>query len=80
MTARRAVAGMTYCCTLVLYGLRKEPVAGSQPDSDLRTTRDALKRLSDLLGGPQHSTEATTKNAATEMPDQGIADDPQTAA
>jgi hypothetical protein len=45
-----------------------------------KTTRDALKRLSDLLGGPQDDAEATTENAGTDPPKEGTADDPQTAA
>src|SRR5262249_44894352 len=36
-----------------------------------KTTRDALKRLSDLLGGPEGNTEATTQNTDTETPNEG---------
>jgi hypothetical protein len=45
-----------------------------------QTTRDALKRLSDLLGGPRIDTKATTENADTRVPVEGTADGPQTAA
>jgi hypothetical protein len=41
-----------------------------------KTTRDALKRLSDLLGDGQGEAEATPENAA----DDGAADLPQPAA
>jgi hypothetical protein len=43
-----------------------------------KTTRDALKRLSDLLG--EGNTEATTQNTDTDAPNEGTADGPQTAA
>ena len=45
-----------------------------------KTTRDALKRLSDLLGGPQDDADATTQNIGTDAPNESTADGPQTAA
>jgi integrase len=45
-----------------------------------KTTRDALKRLSDLLGGPQGDAEATTQDPGTDVAAEGSADPPQPAA
>jgi hypothetical protein len=45
-----------------------------------QATRDALKRLSDLLRGPRIDTKATTENADTHAPVEGTADSPRTAA
>jgi integrase len=41
-----------------------------------KTTRDALKRLSDLLGGPQDDTEASAEGAANGPSTEGKADPP----
>ena len=45
-----------------------------------KTTRDALKRLSDLLGGPQDDAEATAETDDTGPATEDDADPPRTAA
>jgi integrase len=45
-----------------------------------KTTRDALKRLSDLLGGPQGEAQGTTQHIGAGAPNEGASDGPQTAA
>jgi hypothetical protein len=45
-----------------------------------KTTRDALKRLSDLLGGPQDDAEATGETDNTGPATEDDADPPRTAA
>jgi len=45
-----------------------------------KTTRDALKRLSDLLGDPQSDTEAARGNTDTDPSAECTSDGPQTAA
>lgn len=44
-----------------------------------KTTRDALKRLSDLLGGPQGDAKAATESPGADAPDEGAADGTQPA-
>jgi hypothetical protein len=45
-----------------------------------KTTRDALKRLSDLLGGPRDDAEATAETDDTGSATEDDADPPRTAA
>jgi hypothetical protein len=45
-----------------------------------KTTRDALKRLSDLLGGPQDDAEETAEDAASDPDAESKADPPRPAA
>jgi integrase len=44
-----------------------------------KTTRDALKRLSELLGGPQDDGEATAGRPSTNPDTEGTADPPRLA-
>lgn len=45
-----------------------------------KTTRDALKRLSDLLGGPQGEAEAGAEDPGADPSAEASADPPQPAA